>query len=58
MSVLNDLDVKSSLEHQHHQLGIITCNKTSDNFVFFFRKYYLTEPRSEVSLNGGTPNKM
>ena len=33
MSVLNNLDVKSSVEYQHHQLGIITRNKTSDNFV-------------------------
>lgn len=37
MSLLNNLDVKSSLEQQH-QFGIITCDKTSDNFVFIFLK--------------------
>ena len=35
MSFLNNLNVKSSLEQQH-QFGIITCDKTSDNFVFIF----------------------
>ena len=56
-SVLNNPEFKIYLEQLSCQFFIVAIDKASNNFACFCKKYYMTKPLHENSINGGTPNK-
>ena len=49
--VMSDPDVKKHLEKLHQKFVFVTINKTSNNFAFMWRKYYISKLLAEVSPN-------
>ena len=56
-SVLNDLNIKTYLEHIYRRFVIVTIDKAPKNFSLFCKKIDIIELLSEVGLSGDTPNK-
>ena len=49
--VMSDSDVKKHLEKLHQKFFFVTIIKTSNNFAFMCRKYYISKLLAEVSPN-------
>ena len=53
--MLSDPDVKKHLEEFHQKIVIITIDKASNNFLFIFRKCYVSKLLTEFSPNKKKP---
>ena len=49
--MLSDPDVKKHLEEFHQKIVIITIDKASNNFLFIFRKCYISKLLTEFPPN-------
>ena len=49
--VLSDPDAKKHLEELHRKFVTVTIDKAYNNFVFIYRKHYISKQLAEVSPN-------